>query len=141
MALLKLIKIYYIKKCEVLFLKNSPCFIRYIKVWFQLNIQSRYQKLFYKYLLLMMLLQLSQIFSLCSPPPSTPHSLWQFPPLSSCQWVMYVSSLASPFPILFLRSHCLFQLYTNLYLLIQFVQGFLALYVYFLHQIREVFFH
>ena len=29
-------------------------------------------------------------------------------PLSSCPWVVHISSLASPFPILFLTSPCLF---------------------------------
>ena len=43
------------------------------------------------------------IFSLCPPPSSTIHSLWKCP-LSSCPWVMHISSLASPFPILFLTS-------------------------------------
>ena len=53
-----------------------------------------------------MLLQLSQFFPLCPPPPSnTP------PRLSSCPWVVRVSSLASPFPILFLTSPCLFCAY------------------------------
>ena len=32
-------------------------------------------------------------------------------PLSSCPWVMHISSLASPFPILFLTSPCLFCTY------------------------------
>ena len=48
-------------------------------------------------------------------PPSTryPHSLWQSPPptLSSCSWVMHVSSLATPLPMLFLTSFCLFSTY------------------------------
>ena len=37
-------------------------------------------------------------------PPSFPH-------LSSCPWVVYISSLASPFPILFLTFPCLFCTY------------------------------
>ena len=39
-------------------------------------------------------------------PSSTqyPHSLQQPPTLSSCPWVVHISSLASPFPILFLTS-------------------------------------
>ena len=59
-----------------------------------------------------MLLQLSQFFSpLYSPLPCT------FPPssvpttLSSCPWVIHISSLASLFPILFLPSPCLFCTY------------------------------
>ena len=42
-------------------------------------------------------------------PPSFPH-------LSSCPWVIHVSSLASPFPILFLTSPCLFSTYRLCYL-------------------------
>ena len=34
-----------------------------------------------------------------------------FPYLSSCPWVIHISSLASPFPILFLTSPCLFSTY------------------------------
>ena len=34
-----------------------------------------------------------------------------FPYLSSCPWVIHISSLASPFPILFLTSPCLFVTY------------------------------
>ena len=37
-------------------------------------------------------------------------------PFSSCQWVVYISSLASTFPILFLTSPCLFCAY-HLYFL------------------------
>ena len=58
----------------------------------------------FKYILLIMLLQLSL---------STrhPHSLSRSPPLSSCPWIMHISFLASPFPILFLTSSCLFCTY------------------------------
>ena len=53
---------------------------------------------FFKYILLIMLLQLSQFFLpfnlLC---PASPHP-------SSRPWVVHISSLASPFPILFLTS-------------------------------------
>ena len=41
------------------------------------------------------------------PPPSPP----AFPCLSSCPWVIHISSLASPSPILFLTSLCLFCTY------------------------------
>ena len=60
-----------------------------------------------------MLLQLSQ-FSL----PFIPlHPAYFLPPafpppqLSSCPWVVHISSLTSPFPILFLTSPCLFCTY------------------------------
>ena len=48
-----------------------------------------------------MLLQLSWFFSLCRPPSSTPNSLRQSPCHCSCPWIMCISSLAAPFPILF----------------------------------------
>ena len=40
-----------------------------------------------------------------------PSSLQHSPQLSSCLWVINISSLASPFPILFLTSPCLFCTY------------------------------
>lgn len=44
MALIRLIKNKLIKrKCEVLFLNGPLCFINNIMIWFQLNVQSRYQ--------------------------------------------------------------------------------------------------
>ena len=61
-----------------------------------------------------MLLQFSYL-PLYSPPPCTPF-LPAFPPLSSCPCVVHVSSLASPFPILFLTSPCLFSTYHLCYL-------------------------
>ena len=58
-----------------------------------------------------MLLQLSHsFFSSLSPSAWYPHSL-QHPPLSSCTWVIHISSLAAPFPILFLTFPCLFCAY------------------------------
>ena len=63
-----------------------------------------------------MLLQLSQ-FPLYPPPPSTTYSLRQCPHHCSCPWVMCVSSLATPFPILYFTSPWLFVT-TNLYFLI-----------------------
>ena len=50
-----------------------------------------------------MLLQLTQLFPLCPlclVPPFPP----AIDPLSSCPWVVHISSLASPFPILLLTS-------------------------------------
>ena len=59
-----------------------------------------------------MLLQLSQFFPLLPAPPGILHSFQDHPPaFSSCPWVMHTSSLASPFPILFLTSPCLFWTY------------------------------
>ena len=62
-----------------------------------------------------MLLQLSHF------PPFTPlrptHPLPpSFPAFSSCPWVIHISSLTSPFPILFLPSPCLFSTYHLCYL-------------------------
>ncbi|KAF6109847.1 hypothetical protein HJG60_011038 [Phyllostomus discolor] len=68
---------------------------------------------FIEYILLIMLLQLSHfppLFpSILHPPPASisPPS----PQLSSCPWVIHMSSLASTFPILFLTSSCLFSIY------------------------------
>ena len=73
-------------------------------------------KLFFKCILLIMLLQLSQFFPLCAPPPGTP-SHQHHPLLSSCLWVIYISSLASPFSILFLTSPCLFSTYQLCFLI------------------------
>ena len=56
-----------------------------------------------------MLLQLSPFHVVPPFPTAISH-------LSSCAWVMYVSSLTSPFPILFLTSPCLFHTY-QLYLI------------------------
>ena len=46
----------------------------------------------------------------CTPPPPT------FPTFSPCPWVIHISSLASPFPILFLTSPCLLSTYHLCYL-------------------------
>ena len=45
-----------------------------------------------------MLLQLSQFFLLCLPPPSTPSTLIQSPHLCLYPSVTHISSLATPFP-------------------------------------------
>ena len=64
---------------------------------------------YFKYILLIMLLQLSLFFlPLYSPPPCTPPPTSIPFPLSSCPWVVHISSLASPFPILFLTSRVYF---------------------------------
>ena len=56
------------------------------------------------------------IFPLCPPLPSTAHSLRQHPQHCACPWVMYVSSLAAPFPILYFTSAWLFCNYLFLLL-------------------------
>ena len=71
------------------------------KLFFTAPCKSNYFKVSFKYILLIMLLQLTHFFLPLS--PST-----QQPPLSSCPWVIHISSLASPFPILFLTSHVYF---------------------------------
>ena len=66
----------------------------------------------FKCILLIMLLQLSHFFlpfmPLCPAAASHQPSL---PPLSSYPWVLQMSFFASPFPILFLTSLCLFCTY------------------------------
>ena len=69
--------------------------------------------LFFKYILLLMLLHLSQSFPICPPPPGTPVPS-RNPTLSSNPWVKHISSLATPFPILFLTFP--YFVPTNLYL-------------------------
>ena len=51
---------------------------------------------------------MSWFFPLCPPPPSTPYFFRQSPHHCSCPWVMHISSLASPFPILYFRSPWLY---------------------------------
>ena len=63
---------------------------------------------FNNYILLIMLLQLSWFFPLGPPPPSTPYSLRQSPHHCSCLGVMHISSLATPFSILYFISPWLF---------------------------------
>ena len=71
--------------------------------------------LFFKNILLIMLLQLSHFrpFTQLHPAHPLPPT---FPPYSSCPWVIHISSLASTFPILFLPSPCLFSTYYLCYL-------------------------
>ena len=63
---------------------------------------------FFNYILLIMLLQLSQFFPLyrLHPAPCTP--LGNPPHHCSCPWVMHISALATPFPILYFASPWLF---------------------------------
>ena len=76
----------------------------YLLIPYRINYKHFDIKLF-KYILLIMLLQLSQYFFpfipflLVSPPTHPPAFLL---PLTSCPWVVYISYLASPLPILFL---------------------------------------
>ena len=69
--------------------------------------------LFFKYILLIMLLQLSQFFSPLYPPSALPpsHPPAFTPTFSSRPWVVHISSVISPFPILFLTSPYLFCTY------------------------------
>ena len=64
---------------------------------------------FLKYVLFVIVVQFPN-FPLWPPPPSSPFPL-AIPPLSSCPWVVHVSSLASPLPILLLTSPWLFCTY------------------------------
>ena len=63
-----------------------------------------------------MLFQLSHFFLPFIPLHPAPLSHEHSPLLSSCPWVVHVSSLASTFPILFLPSSCLFSTYHLCYL-------------------------
>ena len=63
---------------------------------------------FKKCILLIMLLHLPRFFPLLD---SSPTSIPPTPAFSSCPWVIHISSLASPFPKLFLTSPCLLCTY------------------------------
>ena len=67
---------------------------------------SLFKNIFYWYAITVV-----PISSLCPPPPTSPLPTSTSHHLSSCQWVVYISSLASPFPILFIISLCLFCTY------------------------------
>ena len=56
------------------------------------------------------------VFVPLPPPPGIPFPSSN-PLLSSCPWVMHLSSLASPFPVLFLTSPCLFCSYQLCFLI------------------------
>ena len=58
-----------------------------------------------------MLLQLSQFFPLCPPPPNVPYCLRQSPHHCSCPLVKHITSSATPFPILYFISPWLFYNY------------------------------
>ena len=66
---------------------------------------------FFYYISFIILLQLSHFSPLYSLLPCTPPATTIPTPLSSCPWVVHISSLASPFPILFLTSPCLFHIF------------------------------
>ena len=66
---------------------------------------------FSKYILLIILSWLSHFIHLCPQPPNTPHSLRQSPHHCSCLWIMHISSLATPFPILYITPLWLFSNY------------------------------
>ena len=75
------------------------------------------QHSFCKYFLLIMLLQLSQFFALCPPPPGSLLPSSNLPLLSSCPCVMHVIFFfAYPLSILFLTSPCLFCSYPTMLL-------------------------
>ena len=70
--------------------------------------------IFLKYILLIILLQLSHFFfSTLFPSAMNTSSHLHSLLLSSCSWVIHMSSLASPFPILFLTSRlfCTYYLF------------------------------
>ena len=70
-----------------------------------------------KYILLIMLLQLSHFPPPLFPQPCTPPiTCIPPPPFTSCSWVVHIRSLASTFPILFLTAPCLFSTYHLCYL-------------------------
>ena len=65
----------------------------------------------FKYILFIMLLVIPFFPPLYSPPPCTTSHQYHTPLLGLCPWVIHISSLASPFPKLFLTSPSLFCSY------------------------------
>ena len=83
----------------------------------QVSITSPPNYLFFKYTLLIMLYSCPVFFFIPLSPSSLQPTSSSIPaPLSSCPWVIHISSLASTFPILFLPSLCLFSTYHLCYL-------------------------
>ena len=85
-------------------LQTQP--VKYIYIYFYMYF---YFYIYFYYIYIYLLIMLLQLFHLLPlfPPPCT-HPLTHIPPLSSCPWVVHISSLASPFPTLFLTSPYLF---------------------------------
>ena len=78
------------------------------------SLASTFPTLFLPYPCLFSTYHLCYLFSVPFPPLPLPPALLSL--FSSCPWVEYISSLASPFPILFLTSPCLFSTYHLCYL-------------------------
>ena len=93
------------------FFQAPTCQTSYLPLFMSLYVYP-----FQNYILLIMLLQLSWYFPLCPHPSSTPHSLRQSPHHCSCSWVIHISSLAIPFPILYFISP--WQFYKYLFVLL-----------------------
>ena len=80
-------------------------------VWFYYNSFRLFKKIY----LIDYAITVVPFYPLHSPLPCTPLPP-TFSPFSSCPWVIHISSLACPFPILFLLSSCLFSTYHLCYL-------------------------
>ena len=89
------------------FSSNSSLFFHVVNI---LCVSLMVENIISSFLYILLLLQLSHFFL-----PFSPYTLHApqtaVPLLSSCPWVVHVSSLASTFPILFLTSPCLFCAY------------------------------
>ena len=68
-----------------------------------INLIGIFKIIFYYYAITVI-----SIFPLCTPPPSTPCFLRQFFYHCACPWVMCLSALTTPFPILYFTSPWLF---------------------------------
>ena len=86
----------------------TPAFFFFHSVW----VKYLYPFLYFYFLIYFIDYAITDVpFSpLYSPPPWTPLSP-TFPLFSLCPWVVYIRSLASTFPILFLTSPCLSSTY------------------------------
>ena len=96
---------FYFITCMLISKFLLSCFINVITLNFTENAVGIF--IFFKYILLIMLLQLSHFFLPFIPLYPVPSIPASFLHLSSCPWVIHISSLATPFPILFLTFPCL----------------------------------
>ena len=107
-------KLFYIKKSH--FKIKYFHFLKFILIVYRghhfspLSPISHHLYYLFKYIFYWLCYYTCPNFTPCPPPPGTLISPSN-PPLSSCPWVIHINSLATPFPIWFLPSPCLFCTY------------------------------
>ena len=92
-------------KTQTSYLSNMCSNLHFVVHFF--NVFLSFLKVYFTdYTIIVVPIFFSPLFlSALYPPPTS------IPPISSCPWLVYISSLASTFPILFLPSPCLFCTY------------------------------